>query len=83
MLFSKKFVNFFQVDVQYAAAFIFWEILTWGEAGYPYQNYNEHQLYEAVRDKNVRPLIIELKNYPTTLLILIQDMWHKFPSAVN
>ncbi|CAG8627544.1 kinase-like protein [Rhizophagus irregularis] len=69
-----------KVDV-YAAALIFWEILTWGEAGYPYHNYNEHQLYEAVRDRNVRPSLIELKNYPTTLLLLIQDMWQKLPSA--
>ncbi|CAB4411685.1 unnamed protein product [Rhizophagus irregularis] len=69
-----------KVDV-YAAALIFWEILTWGEAGYPYHNYNEHQLYEAVRDRNVRPSLIELKKYPTTLLLLIQDMWDKLSSA--
>ncbi|RIA80459.1 kinase-like domain-containing protein [Glomus cerebriforme] len=68
-----------KVDV-YAAGLIFWEILTWGEAGYPYQNYSEHQLYEAVRDKNVRPPIDNLrKNYPTTLLELVQDMWQKNP----
>jgi len=57
--------------------------MTWGEAGYPYNNYNEHQLYVAVRDQNVRPPTDKLKNYPTPLLQLIEDMWKKDPKAVN
>jgi len=69
-----------KVDV-YAAALIFWEIMTWGEAGYPYQNFSEHQLYVAVRDHNIRPMIDNLKNYPITLLSLIQHMWQKDPRA--
>ncbi|CAI2167918.1 17760_t:CDS:10 [Funneliformis geosporum] len=69
-----------KVDV-YACGLIFWEIMTWGEAGYPYQNYSEHQLYEAVRDKNVRPPIDNLRNYPVTLLKLVESMWQKDPKA--
>lgn len=69
-----------KVDV-YACGLIFWEIMTWGEAGYPYQNYSEHQLYEAVRDKNVRPPIENLRNYPITLLKLVESMWQKDPKA--
>lgn len=68
-----------KVDV-YAAALIFWEIMTWGEAGYPYQAFSEHQLYVAVRDHNVRPPLENLK-YPITLLTLVQDMWVKDPKT--
>ena len=57
--------------------------MTWGEAGYPYQNYSEHQLYEAVKDKNVRPPVDNLKNYPVSLLKLVQEMWQKDPKEVE
>ncbi|KAG9285713.1 hypothetical protein G9A89_002280 [Geosiphon pyriformis] len=67
-----------KVDI-YACALIFWEILTWSELGYPYQNYSEHQLYEAVKDKGIRPSIEGLKNFPPSLLRLIQAMWQKEP----
>ncbi|KAF8985873.1 hypothetical protein BGZ46_000976 [Entomortierella lignicola] len=66
-----------KVDV-YACGLIFWEILSWAELGYPYQNLTEHQLYDAVRDKEVRPPLEKLK-YPQSLLSLIQDMWRTDP----
>ncbi|KAF9901868.1 hypothetical protein EC991_005602 [Linnemannia zychae] len=68
-----------KVDV-YACGLIFWEILSWAELGYPYYQYTEHQLYEAVRDKEVRPPMEKLRKYPQSLLSLIQDMWKKDPS---
>ncbi|KAG0256483.1 hypothetical protein BG011_004474 [Mortierella polycephala] len=67
-----------KVDV-YACGLIFWEILSWAELGYPYHNLTEHQLYEAVRDKEVRPPMERLRKYPPSLLLLIQDMWRKDP----
>ncbi|KAL1921510.1 uncharacterized protein VTP21DRAFT_11226 [Calcarisporiella thermophila] len=68
-----------KVDV-YACGLIFWEILTWAELGYPYQDMTEHQLYEGVRDKGVRPSLQTLiGKYPNSLLELIQEMWHKDP----
>ncbi|CAO3567927.1 unnamed protein product [Mortierella alpina] len=67
-----------KVDV-YACGLIYWEILSWAELGYPYHNLTEHQLYEAVRDKEERPPLEKLKKYPQSLLSLIQDMWRKDP----
>ncbi|KAG0007062.1 hypothetical protein BGZ80_005045 [Entomortierella chlamydospora] len=67
-----------KVDV-YACGLIYWEILSWAELGYPYHNFTEHQLYEAVRDREERPPIDRLKKYPQSLLSLIQDMWRKDP----
>ncbi|CAG8437339.1 4627_t:CDS:10 [Scutellospora calospora] len=67
-----------KVDV-YACGLIFWEILTWAEFGYPYQNFSEHQLYEAVRDKGVRPSLETLKICPYKLLNLIETMWKTNP----
>ncbi|KAF9306473.1 hypothetical protein BGZ74_005629 [Mortierella antarctica] len=67
-----------KVDV-YACGLIYWEILTWAEAGYPYHNLSEHQLYEAVRDKEERPPLDKLKKYPGSLIALIQEMWKKDP----
>ncbi|KAI1303380.1 hypothetical protein EDD11_005408 [Mortierella claussenii] len=67
-----------KVDV-YACGLIFWEILSWAELGYPYYNLTEHQLYEAVRDRHVRPPLERLRKYPRSLLALIQDMWRADP----
>ncbi|KAF9095391.1 hypothetical protein BGX27_001289 [Mortierella sp. AM989] len=67
-----------KVDV-YACGLIFWEILSWAELGYPYHNLTEHQLYEAVKDKGVRPPMDKLRKYPQSLLALIQDMWRTDP----
>ncbi|KAF0425739.1 kinase-like protein [Gigaspora margarita] len=67
-----------KVDV-YACGLIFWEIMTWAEFGYPYQNFSEHQLYEAVRDKGVRPNLETLKIYPYKLLSLVEEMWRTNP----
>ncbi|KAF9121057.1 hypothetical protein BGW39_010895 [Mortierella sp. 14UC] len=67
-----------KVDV-YACGLIYWEILSWAELGYPYHNLTEHQLYEAVRDKEERPPLEKLKKYPGSLLALIQEMWRKDP----
>ncbi|KAF9353830.1 hypothetical protein BGX26_008407 [Mortierella sp. AD094] len=67
-----------KVDV-YACGLIFWEILSWAELGYPYHNLTEHQLYEAVKDKEVRPPLDKLRKYPRSLLSLIQDMWRTDP----
>jgi hypothetical protein len=70
-----------KVDV-YACGLIYWEILSWGELGYPYHNLTEHQLYEAVRDREERPPLEKLRKYPQTLLALIQEMWRKDPKKV-
>lgn len=67
----------------YACGLIYWEILTWAEAGYPYHNLSEHQLYEAVRDKEERPPLDRLKKYPGSLIALIQEMWRKDPKKVK
>ncbi|KAG0305973.1 hypothetical protein BGZ98_003200 [Dissophora globulifera] len=67
-----------KVDV-YACGLIFWEILSWAELGFPYHKLTEHQLYEAVRDREVRPPLEKLRKYPLSLLQLIQDMWKKDP----
>lgn len=71
-----------KVDV-YACGLIYWEILSWGELGYPYHNFTEHQLYEAVRDREERPPLEKLRKYPQTLLALIQEMWRKDPKKVS
>ncbi|KAF9430560.1 hypothetical protein BGZ76_000798 [Entomortierella beljakovae] len=67
-----------KVDV-YACGLIFWEILSWAELGYPYHNLTEHQLYEAVKEKDVRPPVDKLRKYPQSLISLIQDMWRTDP----
>ncbi|KAI7831461.1 kinase-like domain-containing protein [Gamsiella multidivaricata] len=67
-----------KVDV-YACGLIYWEILSWAELGYPYHNLTEHQLYEAVRDREERPPLEKLRKYPQSLIALIQDMWRKEP----
>lgn len=68
-----------KVDV-YACALIFWEIMTWGSCGYPYQDLSEHELYEAVKHHDVRPPISQLTNlYPRNLLVLIMEMWETDP----
>ncbi|CAO3643129.1 unnamed protein product [Mucor fragilis] len=69
-----------KVDV-YACGLIFWEILTWGMYGYPYQNLAEHALYVAVKDHDIRPPISKLTNlYPRNLLVLVMEMWETDPS---
>ncbi|RHZ88166.1 hypothetical protein Glove_26g120 [Diversispora epigaea] len=65
-----------KVDI-YACGLIFWEIMTWNEHGYPYQNFSEHQLYEAVRDRGIRPPIDSLLRHPQLLLDLVTEMWQK------
>ncbi|KAF8928321.1 kinase-like domain-containing protein, partial [Dissophora ornata] len=67
-----------KVDV-YACGLIYWEILSWAELGYPYHNLTEHQLYEAVRDREERPPLDKLRKYPQSLMALIQEMWRKDP----
>ncbi|CAO3663834.1 unnamed protein product [Rhizopus microsporus] len=69
-----------KVDV-YACGLIFWEIMTWGTCGYPYQDYSEHELYEAVKYHDARPPISQLTSiYPRNLLVLIMEMWETNPS---
>lgn len=70
-----------KVDV-YACGLIYWEILGWGELGFPFQNMTEHVLYEQVRDNNHRPPMDKLvTNYPRNLLDLIGGMWAKDPRS--
>ncbi|KAI8076065.1 hypothetical protein BDF21DRAFT_422498 [Thamnidium elegans] len=60
----------------YACGLIFWEILTWGEYGYPFQDLTEHALYVAVRDHRTRPPLGKLSQiYPHQLLVLLMEMW--------
>ncbi|OBZ83832.1 hypothetical protein A0J61_08116 [Choanephora cucurbitarum] len=69
-----------KVDV-YACGLIFWEILTWGFYGYPYQNLSEHALYTAVKQHDVRPPMTKLTSlYPRNLLVLIMEMWETDPT---
>ncbi|CEI97331.1 Putative TKL protein kinase [Rhizopus microsporus] len=68
-----------KVDV-YACGLIFWEILTWGEYGYPYQDMSEHALYVAVKEQRIRPPLGKLSQlYPHQLLLLIMEMWEGEP----
>ncbi|KAI9366386.1 kinase-like domain-containing protein [Pilaira anomala] len=65
----------------YACALIFWEIMTWGAYGYPFQNLAEHALYAAVKQHDVRPPISKLTGlYPRNLLVLIMEMWETDPT---
>ncbi|KAI8889246.1 kinase-like protein [Backusella circina FSU 941] len=65
----------------YACGLIFWEILTWGAYGYPYQNMTEHALYIAVKQHDIRPPISKLTSiYPRNLLVLIMEMWETDPA---
>ncbi|KAI8343435.1 kinase-like domain-containing protein [Chlamydoabsidia padenii] len=64
-----------KVDV-YACGLIFWEILTWGAYGYPFQDLSEHALYIQVKEHGVRPPTAKLfASYPKSLLLLITEMW--------
>ncbi|ORZ25630.1 kinase-like domain-containing protein [Absidia repens] len=64
-----------KVDV-YACGLIFWEILTWGAYGYPFQDLSEHALYVQVKEHHVRPPMDKLVPiYPKSLLFLITEMW--------
>ncbi|KAI8060800.1 kinase-like domain-containing protein [Gongronella butleri] len=69
-----------KVDV-YACGLIFWEILTWGTHGYPFQDLSEHALYVQVKDHCLRPPLGNLISiYPNSLLHLITEMWETDPS---
>ncbi|KAI8354571.1 kinase-like domain-containing protein [Choanephora cucurbitarum] len=60
----------------YACGLIFWEILSWGEYGYPFQDLTEHALYVAVKEHHTRPPLGKLSQiYPHQLLMLIMEMW--------
>ncbi|KAI9303304.1 kinase-like domain-containing protein [Cunninghamella echinulata] len=68
-----------KVDV-YACGLIFWEILTWGVHGYPFQDLSEHALYIQVKEHHLRPQMATLLPiYPKSLLILITEMWQNEP----
>lgn len=69
-----------KVDV-YACGLIFWEILQWGAASYPYHDMTEHQLYVAVRDQGVRPPLDNLRKYSKELIDLIELMWAGDPKV--
>ncbi|CAO3637004.1 unnamed protein product [Mucor fragilis] len=65
----------------YACGLIFWEILSWGEFGYPFQDLTEHALYVAVKDHRTRPPLGKLSQiYPHQLLVLIMEMWDSDPT---
>ncbi|KAG2202866.1 hypothetical protein INT46_007546 [Mucor plumbeus] len=67
----------------YACGLIFWEILSWGEYGYPFQELTEHALYVAVKDHRTRPPLGKLSQiYPHQLLVLIMEMWDSDPTMV-
>ncbi|KAF1801275.1 kinase-like domain-containing protein [Mucor lusitanicus] len=69
-----------KVDI-YACGLIFWEILSWGEYGYPFQDLTEHALYVAVKDHRTRPPLGKLSQiYPHQLLVLIMEMWESDPT---
>ncbi|GAN04816.1 kinase-like protein [Mucor ambiguus] len=69
-----------KVDI-YACGLIFWEILSWGEYGYPFQDLTEHALYVAVKDHRTRPPLGKLSQiYPHQLLLLIMEMWDSDPT---
>ncbi|KAJ1957624.1 kinase-like protein [Linderina pennispora] len=69
-----------KVDV-YACGLIFWEILQWGAAPYPYHDMTEHELYINVRDHGYRPSLAKLQSYPRELLDLVQQMWAQNPNT--
>ncbi|GAA5810942.1 hypothetical protein MFLAVUS_004370 [Mucor flavus] len=69
-----------KVDV-YACALIFWEIMTWGFYGYPFQDLSAHALQVAVQQHEIRPPMTKLTGlYPRNLLVLVIEMWETDPS---
>ncbi|ORX59528.1 kinase-like protein [Hesseltinella vesiculosa] len=67
----------------YSLGLVFWEILTWGEKGYPYQSYTEQSrefLFHRVRDCHYRPSVKSLeKSYPSPIILLMKSMWDPEP----
>ncbi|KAM0746890.1 kinase-like protein, partial [Meredithblackwellia eburnea MCA 4105] len=66
-----------KVDV-YSVGLVFWEILQWHMPvkRYPFEGMNEHAIYDAVGQKNIRPSTASLgRTWGAEILELINAMW--------
>ncbi|KAF8582190.1 kinase-like protein [Ramaria rubella] len=67
----------FKVDV-FSCTMVFWEILQWTakEKKFPWEDMNEHAIYEAVGEKQQRPSMAGLtKQWCPEIVKLIESMW--------
>lgn len=66
-----------KVDV-WSAAMTFWETLQWHqtEKKYPFEDMNEHQIYQDVGQKRIRPSTISIRrHYGVEIVELLDVMW--------
>ncbi|EPQ30374.1 uncharacterized protein PFL1_06944 [Pseudozyma flocculosa PF-1] len=67
-----------KVDV-WSAAMTFWETLQWHQAEkkYPFQGMNEHQIYQDVGQKRIRPYTGAIRRqFGGEIVDLLDAMWH-------
>lgn len=70
-----------KVDV-WSAAMTFWEVLQWHqhEKKYPFQDMNEHQIYQDVGQKGLRPPTVSIRrHYGLEIVELLNRMWDQNP----
>lgn len=70
-----------KVDV-WSAAMTFWETLQWHqpEKKYPFQDMNEHQIYQDVGQKKLRPPTVAIRRqYGSEIVDLLDRMWNHNP----
>ncbi|PWN36267.1 kinase-like protein [Meira miltonrushii] len=70
-----------KVDV-WSAGMTFWEALQWHqpEKKYPFQDMNEHQIYQDVGQKKLRPSTVSIRRrYGSEIVELLDRMWDQNP----
>lgn len=70
-----------KVDV-WGAAMTFWEALQWHqpEKRYPFQGMNEHQIYDNVRQRHLRPFTGSIRRrFGDDIVHLLDRMWEQSP----
>lgn len=72
-----------KVDV-YSCAMVFWEVLQWHQAvkRYPFEGMNDHAIYEAVGQRNLRPSTASLsRTWGLEIMDVVTAMWNGDPNA--
>lgn len=72
-----------KVDV-WSAGMTFWEALQWHqpEKKYPFQDMNEHQIYQDVGQKKLRPSTVSIRRrYGSEIVELLDRMWDHNPKV--